>query len=78
MANNPLFNALGNGMPMENMPNPFGNMTQFMQQFQQFKQNFSGDPKQKVQELLNSGKISQQQLNYAQQLAKQLQELMPK
>ena len=34
----------------------------------QFKETFSGDPKQMVQNLINSGRISQAQLNqYAQQ-----------
>lgn len=78
MANNPLFNALGNGMPMGNMPNPFGNMTQMVQKFNEFKSQFQGDPKQKVQELLNSGKMTQQQFNTLQQMAKQFQQLMPK
>ena len=34
----------------------------------QFKKTFSGDPKQMIQSMLNSGRISQAQLNqYAQQ-----------
>lgn len=40
-----------------------------MQQFQQFRQQFQGDPKQKVMELMQSGKISQQQLNQLQSAA---------
>ena len=32
---NPLFNALGGGMPA--MPNPMGQFGQMMQQFQQFR-----------------------------------------
>lgn len=36
---NPLFNALGGGMPQGNGP------MQMIQQFMQFKQNFKGDPK---------------------------------
>ena len=53
---NPLFNALGGGMPA--MPNPMGQFGQMMQQFQQFKANFQGDPKAEVQKLLQSGKMS--------------------
>ena len=53
---NPLFNALGGGMPA--MPNPMGQFGQMMQQFQQFRANFQGDPKAEVQKLLQSGKTS--------------------
>ena len=67
---NPLFNALGGGMPQGNGP------MQMVQQFMQFKQNFKGDPKAEVQKMLQSGKISQQQLNQVQQMAGQFQNLM--
>ena len=60
---NPLFNALGGGMPQGNGNGPM----QIMQQFMQFKQNFKGDPKAEVEKMLQSGKISQQQLNQVQQ-----------
>lgn len=62
---NPLFNALGgHGLP-------FGNMQNMLQQFQQFRQNFQGDPQQKVQELLNSGKMSQEQYSTLRVMAQQ-------
>lgn len=61
-----------------NMPGPFGNFTRMIQQFNQFKNNFQGDPKQKVQELLNSGAMSQSQFNQLQQAAKQFQSMMGK
>lgn len=67
---NPLFNALGGGMPQGN-----GTM-QMMQQFMQFKQNYKGNPKEEVQKMLQSGKISQQQLNQVQQMAGQFQNLL--
>ena len=67
---NPLFNALGGGMPQGNRP------MQMIQQFMQFKQNFKGDPKAEVQKMLQSGKISQQQLNQVQQMAGQFQNLL--
>ena len=67
---NPLFNALGGGMPQGN-----GTM-QMIQQFMQFKQNFKGDPKAEVQKMLQSGRISQQQLNQVQQMAGQFQNLL--
>lgn len=47
----------------------------FINRFNQFKQNFqqSGiDPKQKVQELLNSGQMSQEQFNTLRMLANQI------
>ena len=53
----PLFNQL-NPMPRNNI----------IQQFMEFKKTFTGDPKQMVQNMLNTGKISQTQLNqYANQ-----------
>ena len=67
---NPLFNALGGGMPQGNGP------MQMIQQFMQFKQNFKGDPKEEVQKMLQSGKISKQQLNQVQQMAGQFQNLL--
>ena len=66
---NPLFNALGGGMPQGNGP------MQMIQQFMQFKQNFKGDPKAEVEKMLQSGKISQQQLNQVQQMAGQFQHI---
>ena len=56
--------------------NPFQNMNNVISQFQQFKSSFQGDPKQKVMELLNSGKMSQSQFNQFQMLAKQLQGIL--
>ena len=43
-----------------------------LQRFQQFRQAFTGDPRQQVQQLLNSGRVSQTQYNQAVQLANQL------
>lgn len=64
---NPLFNLLGGGQ----MPGPAGHFGQMMQQFQQFRQNFQGDPKKEVERLLQSGQISQQQLYQLQAMAQQ-------
>lgn len=66
---NPLFNLLSGGKS----DNGF---TQLLQQFNQFKQNFAGDPRQKVQELLNSGQMSQQQYNQLASMATELQKLL--
>lgn len=62
---NPLF-----GMMQPQQPNGL------MQRFQQFQKMFSGDPKAKVQELLNSGKVSQAQYNQAVQMAQQFQKMI--
>lgn len=53
--------------------NPMGNMQQMIQQFNQFKNTFKGNPRDTVMQLVNSGKISQSQLNMAQEMAKQFQ-----
>ena len=64
---NPLFQMMGGGMP-----------NGMLQRFQQFQQQFKGDPRQMVQQMLNSGKISQSQYNNAVQMAQQLQRMMEK
>ena len=58
------------------MNNPFQQMQGMMQKFQQFQRMFQGDPKQQVQQLLNSGRVSQDQYNRAVQMAQQLQRMM--
>ena len=63
---NPLFGMMQNQFPMNGM----------MQKLQQFSQMFRGDPKQQVQQLLNSGRVSQAQYNQAVQMANQLQRMM--
>lgn len=65
---NPIFKALGGGMP--------GNMAEMVKQFNQFKQTFNGDPKQQIQEMLNSGKISQADYDKAVQMANQFMKMM--
>ena len=40
-----------------------------VQQFNEFKNSFQGDPKAEVQNLLNSGKMTQQQYNKLQNAA---------
>lgn len=69
---NPLFNALGGGQ----MPGPMGQFQNMIQQFRKFQQSFKGDPKAEVEKLVQSGKISQQQLNQLQQAASQFQQLL--
>ena len=53
--------------------NPMANM---MEQFEKFKQSFHGDAKAKVQQMLNSGQITQEQFNRASQMANQMMRFM--
>ena len=69
---NPLFNALGGGQ----MPGQMGQFQNMVQQFRQFQQTFQGDPKAEVEKLVQSGKITQQQLNQLQQMAAQFRQLI--
>lgn len=48
-----------------------------IQQFMQFQQNFRGDARAQVQQLLNSGRISQADYDKAVQMAQQLQQMLP-
>ncbi len=65
---NPIFNALGGSkMPNNNM----------IQQFQDFMQKMQGkNPQEEINRLLQSGAISQEQLNQAQQMAQQFQTML--
>ena len=47
-----------------------------IQRFQQFRQSFNGNPQQQVQQMLNSGKISQAQYNQAVQMTNQMMKMM--
>ena len=69
---NPLFNALGGGQ----MPGMMGQFQSMVQQFQKFRQSFQGDPKAEVEKLVQSGRISQLQLNQLQQVAGQFRQLL--
>lgn len=67
---NPLFNAMGG-----QMPGAMGSFQKMMQQFKQFQQSFHGDPKAEVEKLVQSGRISQQELNQLQNMAQQFGQL---
>lgn len=54
------------------MNNPMmQNPMQLMQKYQQFRQQFQGNPQQIIQQMMQSGRISQNQLDAAQQMAQQ-------
>lgn len=62
---NPIFQALG------------GNQGNMMSDFQKFMQQMQGkNPHEEIAKLLRSGKISQAQLNQAQQMAQQMQGML--
>ena len=63
--NNPLYQQMG-------AMTPNNGMAQIMQQFQQFRQKYSGDPRKAIQQMLDSGRITQAQYNNAVQTAQQL------
>lgn len=65
------FNSLGTQQPMNGMQG-------MMQKFQQFQQMFRGDPKQQIQQMLNSGKVNQSQYNQAVQMAQQFKQMFGK
>ena len=47
-----------------------------MQRFRQFAQMFRGDPNAQIQQMLNSGKVSQAQYNQAVQMAQQMRKML--
>lgn len=65
---NPIYQAMMNNIPSGN--------ANLLRRFQQFKQSFNGNPQQMVQQMLQSGRISQAQYNSAVQMAQQLQGLL--
>ena len=69
--NNPFMSALGGGQ----MPGPMGELMQIKRKFQQFQSGFQGNPKEEVNKLLQSGAMSQQELNQLQSMAKQFEHL---
>lgn len=60
MMDNSIFNAMNGGM---------------MQKFNQFRQTVQGDPKQQVMNLLQSGRMSNEQFQRLQQQANQFQKM---
>lgn len=66
---NPIFQALNSGRPQRAPQN-------ILQNFQQFVQQFQGqDPTKILNDLISSGKVSQQQLDIAQRQAQQMRHM---
>lgn len=51
---------------------PMNNMANLIQQFNRFRAGYQGNPKAEVERLLQSGQMSQAQLNQLQSMAAQL------
>lgn len=51
-------------------------MNQFMQNFQQFQKTITGNPREQVQQLLNSGKVTQAQYDHAVKMANNLKKML--
>lgn len=66
---NPIYDAMGR------QNNPF---EQLAQQAREFRKQFTGNPRQEVERLLQSGAMSQAQFNQYSQVAQQVAQMMGK
>lgn len=62
---NPLFKQMQNNM-----------FPPIVQKFMQFRQNYSGDARAQVQQMLQSGQITQDQYDRAVQMANQIEQML--
>ena len=67
---------MSNPLYMQMNPQAHNPMDGLLREFRQFRQMFQGDPREQVQALLNSGRVSQSQYNQAVQMAQQLEKIM--
>lgn len=51
-------------------------LEQLAQQAREFRKQFSGNPRQEVERLLNTGRMSQAQFNHFSQIAQQVAQFM--
>lgn len=68
MPNNPLYNVLQGNAQLYTQNGIMG-------QIARFKQMFKGDPRSQIQQMLNSGQITQQQYNNAVQMTNQIMQM---
>lgn len=64
-------NKLYQSMGMQNNP-----MAQLAQQAREFRKQFTGNPQQEVERLLQTGQMTQQQFNQFSQIAQQVAQFM--
>lgn len=67
---NPIFNLMNNNNMMNN------DMMNFINQFNNFRSIFNGNPQEQVQNLLRNGQMTQEQFNQFSQMADQLRSLV--
>ena len=65
--------AIDNDFNSQNATNPMSNL---VNNFNEFKKNFSGDPKQVVEGLISSGRMSKQQFEQFSQMANSLRNVL--
>lgn len=53
------------------------NPQQLLQEFQKFRQQTQGNPQQIIQQMMQQGKVTQQQLDQAQAMARQFSGMLP-
>lgn len=70
---NSIMNRFGPTQPQTRMVAQRSNPMQMMQQFQQFRNSFQGNPQQLVQQMLRNGQVTEAQLQQATQMARQFQ-----
>jgi hypothetical protein len=66
------------GNPLYNDFNNQDEITNIIQQAQNFKKSFKGNARQEVQKLLNNGTMSQSQFNRLIPIAQRIAAMMPK
>lgn len=54
---------------------PQNPMAEFMNEFNQFKNSFKGDPKAEVEKMMKNGQLSQEEFNRYAQMANQIAEM---
>ena len=69
-------NSILTGAPRNPSVGSSSNPLQILQQFQQFRNQFQGDPKKVIDQMLQSGRISESQLQTAMQMANQFRSLV--
>lgn len=74
----PIFNLFNNQQGGFQMPGPFGNIVNLITQFNQFRQNFQGNPQATVQQLRQSGQMSDEMFGKLSAMAQQFQQLLPR
>lgn len=58
--------------------NNSNNLSGLVQQFNEFRQNFQGNPQQMIQQLMQSGRMSQADYNRYHEMAQQFMRILPR